>query len=192
MSDEKKIVTARVDADQLTWRESVFAHAYLANGGNGKQAALAAGYKGDLSRRASMLLKKPEIAAVIKRERAKRLSELDATAERVLRHLVFIAFADPRKLFNPDGNSLRPVTQLDQATAGAIASLDFRRTNKKGMVSRLRFWSKPNALQLLGEYLNMWKGAGNHDDEDRLDEVIDAIRGVGKPRKEKNDDRDDD
>ena len=182
--------TARFDEDGLTLRESLFVRYYLANGGNGSDAATKAGYKrGSVS--GTELLKKPQIVAVIKRERRKILSELDATSEKVLRNLVYLAFADPRKLFSPDGN-IRPISTLDAATAAAIASFDFRRTLKKGAVSRLRFWSKPNALQLLGEYLNMWKGAGNHEDEDRLDEVIDAIRGVGKPRKEKNDDRDDD
>jgi hypothetical protein len=181
--------SVRLDEDGLNLREALFVRYYLASG-EGKSSAEKAGYK-DPANRASILLRDPRVAKVIARERKKKLTELDATNDRVLRELVYVAFSDPRKLFAPDGNSLRPITQLDESTARSIASLDFRRTLKRGLVSKIRFWSKLAALELVGSYLDMWKGRGN-DDPDRLDEIVEAIQAAGgkQNRKPKQEDED--
>lgn len=182
-----KTPSARLDADGLNLREALFVRHFLGTG-QGKSSAIKAGYKNPAVR-ASLLLREPRIAKVIERERRRRLSELDATTDRTLRELVYCAFADPRNLFAADGESLKPISQLDEQTARAIASLDFRRTAKKGLVSRIRFWSKLGALELIGSYLNMWRGRGDNSDNDRLDEVVDAIRNsrVSKKHEEKED-----
>jgi hypothetical protein len=184
-----KTTSAAFDEDGLNLRESLFVRHFLATG-EGKSSAEKAGYK-DPAHRASILLRDPRIAKVVARERKKKLSELDANNDRVLKELVYVAFADPRKLFAPDGNSLRPITQLDEGTARSIASLDFRRTLKKGLVSRVRFWSKLGALELIGSFLDMWKGKGDHSQEDRLDEVVAAIRDSPVTRKYKQKEEDD-
>jgi hypothetical protein len=174
-----KTTSAAFDEDGLNLREALFVRHFLASAEGNK----------DPAHKASLLLRDPRVAKVISRERKKKLSELDATNDRVLRELVYVAFADPRKLFTPDGNSLRPITQLDESTARSIASLDFRRTLKKGLVSRVRFWSKLGALELIGSFLDMFKGRGAAENEaDRLNEVVDAIRNAGKPQKKEEDD----
>lgn len=169
-----KTQSARLDADDLTLRESLFCRFYLSNGGNGKDASERAGYKRDGRTQACELLKKPHIAKVIDRERKKILSELDAKAERVIKELARIAFLDVRSLFDKNG-MLKPIPQLSADAAACIGSFDFRRTLKKGAVSKIRLWSKLGAIQLLGEWLAMWKGKGDTE-EDRLDEVVKAIR----------------
>jgi phage terminase small subunit len=178
--------SARYDSDGLTLRESLFVRHYVSNGGNGAQAATAAGYKRQGNVQACALLKLPKIKRIIDRERKRILTELDATSERTLRELARIAYADPRKLFTPDGENLRPVPQLPEDIARAISSLDFRRTQKKGLVSRVRFWSKPAALELIGSYLNMWKGRGDSSETDRLDEIVEAITNSPIARKHKD------
>jgi phage terminase small subunit len=169
------VKTARFDEDGLTLRESLFVRLYLGNGGNGKDASEKAGYKRDGRTQACELLKKPHIAKVIDRERKKILSELDAKAERVIKELARIAFLDVRSLFDKAG-MLKPIPQLSADAAACIGSFDFRRTLKKGAVSKIRLWPKLSAIQLLGEWLAMWTGKGDHDGEDRLDEVVDAIK----------------
>jgi phage terminase small subunit len=161
----------RLDADGLTPREALFCAHYIANKGNGKQASKLAGYGGDLTVRASQLLARPQVAAVIERSRTEILDELAANAKRVLLELVRIAFLDPRKLFKPDG-SLIPISELDLQTAAALGGLDF----KDGALTKVRFCSKNSALQLLGLWLKMWDGAGNFG-KDRLHEIIEALRG---------------
>jgi hypothetical protein len=171
-----KTKTSRLDADGLSLRESLFCRFYLSNGGNGKDASERAGYKREGRVQACELLKKPHIARVIDRERKKILSELDASAVRVTKELCRIAFLDVRSLFDKTG-ALKPIPNLSADAAAAIGSFDFRRTLKKGAVSKIRLWSKPAALEMLGRWLKMWHGEGGDEkDRDRLDEVIDAIR----------------
>jgi Terminase small subunit len=180
--------TARLDADGLTLREALFVRLYLSNGGNGKDASEKAGYKRDGKVQACELLKKPHIAKIVDRERKKILSELDASAVRVTKELCRIAFLDVRSLFDKSG-ALKPIPQLTADAAAAIGSFDFRRTLKKGAVSKIRLWSKPAALEMLGRWLKMWHGEGSAEN-DRLDEVVDAIRNAGKPQKKEEDDDD--
>jgi phage terminase small subunit len=171
-----KAKTSRLDADGLNLRESLFVRFWLSNGGNGKDASERAGYKREGSVQAAELLKKPHIAKVIDRERKKILSELDAEATRVIKELARIAFLDVRSLFDKNG-MLKPIPQLSADAAACIGSFDFRRTLKKGAVSKIRLWSKLAALEMLGRWLKMWHGEGGDENErDRLDEVIDAIR----------------
>jgi hypothetical protein len=54
-------------------------------------------------------------------------------------------------------------------------------------VSRIRFWSKLAALELVGSYLDMWKGRGT-DENDRLDEIVEAIQAAGGTKKPKKED----
>jgi hypothetical protein len=183
--------SARLDEDGLDLRASLFVRHYLASG-NGADACRKAGYKREGRVQACELLKRPEVKRVIDRERKKILTELDAEPPRVIKELVFIAFSDPGKLFTPDGLSLRPIPQLDEATRRSISSLDFRRTQKKGLCSRVRFWSKLDSIRLLGEWLSMWKGRGDHSEQDRLDEIVSAIREspagrATKPKKNEDD-----
>ena len=182
--------TARLDSDGLNLRESLFVRLYLSNGGNGKDASERAGYRRDGGTQACELLKKPHIAKVIDRERRKILSELDASAVRVTKELCRVAFLDVRSLFDKNG-MLKPIPQLNADAAACIGSFDFRRTLKKGAVSKIRLWSKLAALEMLGRWLKMWHGEGGDQNErDRLDEVIDAIRNspAGTTRKAKKGD----
>ena len=168
--------SARVDEDGLTIRESLFVRHYLINGGNGSDACRKAGYKRDGNVQACELLKRENIRRVVDRERKKILSELDAKAERVIKELCRVAFLDVRSLFGRDG-MLRPIPTLSADAAACIGSFDFRRTLKKGAVSKIRLWSKLSALEMLGSWLKMWNGQGaENESRDRLDEVIDAIR----------------
>ena len=182
----KKSKSARLDDDGLTLRESLFVRHYLANGGNGADASRKAGYKREGNTQACELLKRPAIAKVVDRERRKLLSDLDATAERVLKEVCRVAFLDVRSLFAKDG-MLKPIPQLSADAAACVGSFDFRRTLKKGAVSRVRLWPKLSAIELLGGWLNMWRGRGDSSDADRLDEVVEAIRGQ-KPAKKREED----
>jgi|HubBroStandDraft_5_1064220.scaffolds.fasta_scaffold42559_3 hypothetical protein len=163
---------------KMRLRETLFAHLYLISG-NGRQAAREAGYRGDVGRRATELLKREYVREVVDRGRAHLVAKADLKAERVLRELMRIAFFDFRRLFNPD-NSLKQFTELDEETASGISSADFR----KGVV-RLRFSSKIAALDLLGRYLKLWQGQGN-EAADRLKEVIECFKaGACEPNEKK-------
>jgi phage terminase small subunit len=159
-----------LDNDGLNVREALFVRHYVANNGNGKQAAIAAGYVHDPCVRASRLLKIPHIRVIIARVRLSQLSELDAKAERVLREVVRIAFFDLRRLFKADG-TLLPIHCWPDDAAAAVSGLEY----KGGSLSKLRFASKIQAVELLGRHLNLWEAAGNKAG-DRLQEIVDALR----------------
>ena len=162
---------AKVDQDGLTLRQALFARAYLIRKGHGTNAARDAGYHGDLSKHASVLLKNPLVAAVIKRERARVFDQLAITVDSVLREVKRIAFFDIRRLFREDGTMI-PVPELDDEAAAVISGVVVR-SSGRGM--RVRFANKLQALGMLGQYLKLWDGAGNGIG-DRLNEVIAAMR----------------
>jgi phage terminase small subunit len=162
---------ASLDERGLDMRETLFFGHYLANGGDGKKAATAAGYKGDTAKRASQLLKRPVIADLLRRTINQKLSALDAKTDKVLRELCRVAFFDCRKLFRPNG-SLIPLTSLDSDTAAAISTVQVGR----GGMLRLKFASKISALDLLGRYLGLWDADGKVAGKDSIDQLIEALR----------------
>jgi phage terminase small subunit len=178
-SDPVSASKLTLDADGLNSRERIFCHAYMSNGENGVRAAKTAGYAGDAGRRACLLLKQPRIKAVIERERTKTLTELDVRKEKVLRELARIAFFDPRRLFQRDG-SLLPIQLWPPDAAAVISGLEFR----GGALSRLRFCVKSQALELLGKFLKLWDGQAVQGD--RLDEIVQALRGLAEDGKKKD------
>lgn len=117
---ERKIKKPSLDQDGLNVRKKIFCFAYLARLGNGSEAAMEAGYKGDLTHRATDLLSKPEVKAVIDRERARLMRKAEVNAERVVQELARIAFFDLRRLFRPD-NTLIPLSELDADSAAEQA-----------------------------------------------------------------------
>ena len=164
-----------LDKDGLNLREKLFAFAYISNRGNGVEAAREAGYNGDLPHRATDLLAKPQVKAVIDRERARLMRKAEITAERVLCELARVAFFRVSRLFRPDNTPI-PLSQLDDDASAVISSVDFR----KGTV-KLRFANKLQALDLLGRWLKLWEGEGAQSN-DKLAEVIAALRaGPVKP-----------
>ena len=91
---------------------------------NATEAAKRAGYSDKTAYSVGWeILKKPEIQVAIKVAQDARSKRTEITVDRVLQELAKIAFFDPRKLFDSDGN-VKQVHELDDDTAGAIAGLD--------------------------------------------------------------------
>lgn len=81
-------------------RQIRFCHEYIKDR-NGTAAARRAGYTGtqaSLGTMASAMLKKVEVKAMIADAEARRLARTGVKADEVLRKLMAVAFADPRKL----------------------------------------------------------------------------------------------
>jgi phage terminase small subunit len=106
----------------------------------------------------------------------KRAERTEITQDRVLKELGRLAFLDIRKAFNSDG-SLKPIHELDDETAAAIAGLEVSEImageNSIGSLKKIRLSDKKGALELIGRHLKMWN--------DKLDitatvSIADAIR----------------
>lgn len=104
-------------------RRETFALAFVANGRNATEAAIAAGFsRKSAHTRGLELVKDRETAARIEELTAAATAKAGITVDRALEKLERVTFADPRKLYNPDGTE-KGIHELDDATAAAVAGM---------------------------------------------------------------------
>jgi phage terminase small subunit len=129
----KTTTTAGVASDAtphgLNPRQRAFVVEYLADK-NATQAAIRAGYSAATARQiGSRLLTDVVIRAEVESQEAEALAKVQAetgiTLERTLRSIAAVAFHDPRKFFDDAGN-LKPIHELDDETASALAGMDIQ------------------------------------------------------------------
>lgn len=125
---KKPPVKAGNSRQESEHKRRLFVEAYCSNGGNGKQAAITAGYAPKSAEvKASQLLRCDKVAAEIAERRKQALvvaeQETGVSVNRTLKELGRIAYFDPRKMFDESGN-LKKVSDLDDDTAAALASFE--------------------------------------------------------------------
>lgn len=147
---------------RLTDKNKKFIEFYLQSN-NASQAFADAGYKCAPETRAVAaynLLQKPQIKEEIKRRTERALRQFDITTDNVLQELAYIAFFDPRKLYNADG-TMRDITALDEATAKCISQIKETYKAKGDRVLEVKPWDKISALEHLGKYLGVLTSGGS-------------------------------
>jgi phage terminase small subunit len=115
------------------------------------------------------------------REKAAKRAEI--TAADVLKEAARIAFSDIRKLFDENGN-LKPVSELDDDIAAAVASIEvteeFAGSGESrefvGYTKKIKFWDKNAALEKLFKLLGLFK-ADNRQKADAIGDLLEAIDG---------------
>jgi len=167
-------------ARKLNRRQEQFIHEYMIDG-VAKDAAKRAGYTG--SNTGINLMRVPAIVEEIDRLRTTRIKEIDITAERVLREIARLAFSDPRKLYDRDGNML-PIHLMDDDSAATIGGLDFDNIVMddpagedggkivKAVLKKIKVWDKNSALEKLGKHFKLW------DDNVKLTATLKMITNV--------------
>jgi phage terminase small subunit len=118
----------------------------------------------------SRLLHNAKFADYVNYRREINSVKSDCSPERIKRELARIAFFDPRKLFDDDGN-LKPIKNLDDDTAAVIAGCDVFTTYKKAVnaeegdvkeslvaevLRKLKFVDKKGALDSLARINGMF------------------------------------
>lgn len=148
------------DAQGLSPREHAFVRQVVA-GKNYIEAARLSGWKSkQLHKYAYVIAARPPVAAAIAKARAEALEQSTVDAATVLTELARIALADPRNLFDADGN-LKSVKEWTREDAACIASVDVVKRNltagdgQMDTVYRIRTWDKPKALELLAKNLGL-------------------------------------
>lgn len=176
-----------VDADGLTYQQSIFVARYLTHGAPSR-AYIEAGYGGEpayLAKNAWLLKEEPHIAKVIEREQAIARDRLCITKERVLMRLAQRAFYDPRKFFDEDGQPTA-IQDIDDDTAPAICGLEVKELYAKGpngeheVIGKVTKWKladSDKALELLCKFLGITVGEGK-ENKDRLQEMVDALNTI--------------
>jgi phage terminase small subunit len=172
--------------NELTPKQRAFVREYLIDL-NATQAAIRAGYSEDTARAiGAENLTKPDIASAIEAAMKSRSERTDITADRVLKELAKIGFADIRKAVkwqsamiteedNPDGGDIAVIKtvvtntvqmvasdELDDETAAAIAEVS---QNATGGV-KIKLHDKRAALVDIGRHLGMFKDRVEHTGKD--------------------------
>ncbi len=123
-STKSKTKRTKIGSASAADRRKLFIEAYLSNGQNITQAALAAGFAPkSAASQGSRLLKDAKIRQELDSRRGALMEKAQLTTESVLESLRQALFFDPRKLYREDG-SLKLVTELDDDTAMALASFE--------------------------------------------------------------------
>lgn len=152
------------DASGLNPKHARFVAEYLIDQ-NATKAYIRAGYgaRGDSACSAGQrLLGNVEIKAAIVAGQTKTLDKLELTRERVLLEVARLAYFDPRKLLNADGQP-KPINELDDDTAACIAGIEileqFEGVGKDrvlvGNLKKYKVFDKNSALDKAMKALNL-------------------------------------
>jgi phage terminase small subunit len=150
---------------ELTGRHLVFVNEYLQDF-NAARAARAAGYSAKTSDSAgARLLRYPAIKAAVEAGKAKIAAAIDVDKEWIVKRLMRVADADIRRCFREDG-SLRPVHELDDNAAAAIAAIEViidetggKRAKITSRTAKVRLRDSVRALEALAKYKGMYTDA---------------------------------
>ena len=151
------------DEDGLNPKQAIFVREYLIDK-NATQAAIRAGYSAKTADRIGPeLLGNSCVEAAVNRNLIKQQERTEVTADRVLRELAAIAFADTRKLYREDG-SIKSPGELDDRTASALAGIDTEERDGedgyRAYTRKVKQWDKVKALELLGKHLGLYPTRG--------------------------------
>lgn len=161
---------------KLKGKQYAFIGEYLADF-NATAAARRVGYSEKSAKRVGPALLRNPIVALVIHERTKRHQKrLKITAKRTLKEIARIAFLDPRKFFDENGN-LKPVAELDDDTAAALAGIEIVVKNVRTgtgenaawepeITKKIRFADKNSALEKLGKYFKMFVERMEHTGKD--------------------------
>lgn len=136
---------------------------------------------------ASKMASNPKVAQRINDLRSKITETGIASAARVLIEASRIALFDPRKLFREDG-SPKPINELDDDTAAALAGLDIHEEFEGsgddrvfvGYTKKYKVADKNAALEKLFKHHGLYE-KDNEQKTDPLSELVRAINAAAAP-----------
>ena len=100
------------------------------------------------------LLRNVKLGVYIQECLEKAQERTEVTLDRVIKEYARIAFFDPRKMFDEDGNPV-PLTEMDDDTAAVIAGLDILEIGSMTSIKKYKLSNKLEALKALGEHLGL-------------------------------------
>lgn len=144
----------------LTELEERFVHYYLLNPKSAGQAWIKAGGEAGSARQtAHQAMQRPRVKKAIDLGRDEIAKRFKVTEERVIQELSYLAFSDPRDVFDENGRLLNPDEWSSEAAA-AISSLEVVTTSAgEGTVehvAKLKRWDKGKALDMLAKHLGLF------------------------------------
>lgn len=142
----------------LTAQHAVFVARYVVHF-DAQRAALEAGYsERGAKQRGHELLQRAAITRAI----AARLAMLDSESElevrAIIRELAIVGFSRVDHFALDDDGRLRVKAGVPPAVIGAVSSVEYTTTRTGDRKVKLRLWPKTPALDLLGQYKQLWSG----------------------------------
>lgn len=154
--------------NNLTAKQEIAAQAYALEGMTQSDAYRAAYSTENMTDKsvhelASRLFADIKVSSRVEELQALTLKRLQVTVDRVVAEYSKLAFFDIRKAFYSDG-SMKPLTEIDDDTAAAIASLEVNELfdgsgldrARIGETKKVKFTDKKAALDSLGKHLGMF------------------------------------
>lgn len=127
---------------------------------NATQAAIRAGYSPKTAQQTSHEnLLKPVIQNYIAQLQAEQSRRTGVSADRVVRELARIAFANASDLIDPETASVKLDASRDDLAA--VQSIKVKTFGEDGLEHEVKLADKIKALDLLGRHLGMFGGAGD-------------------------------
>lgn len=147
---------------ELNAKQEAFVAEYLVDF-NATQAAIRAGYSESTARQqGSRLLSHADVQEAVAERYKAHLSEVDLTAQDVLRELHRLATSDLRKIVDEHGNLL-PLHDWPDEVAAAVAGVEVVTTYPNGKdeppeyIKKVRLWDKNTALTNLAKHFGLLK-----------------------------------
>ena len=150
---------------ELSPKQQAFVDAYLSNGKNAMQAAIAAGYtKKSAKANAARMMENDGIKKAIRKAVDKASETCQISFERWLKEYLCVGLLDPKDVFEDD-ESVKQIKNIPESARRAIASVkvvemfDGQGDQKQaiGLVKEIRFHPKLQALRDVGEALGFLK-----------------------------------
>lgn len=141
-------------------RRKIFIEAYIANGGNGKQAAIKAGFSEKTAEsQASRLLRDVKVKDAIAIRAEKTAKKYELTTDLVVKSIVQELTFDPAKLYMA-GGQLKDITELDEDTRMALASVEFEQLGSQDapvFVRKYKWAARQGAREQAMKHLGMFE-----------------------------------
>jgi phage terminase small subunit len=181
---KNKPIKAGTSKMSATDRKNLFAEAYLSNGGNATQAAIAAGYtESGAGKQGSRMSKDPYILSIVRQRQDALAKKHELTTDSIIAELSKIVHADLRKLVNENG-SIKPVHEWPDDMAGAIAAIETTEIGQDGvsigMTKKIKLWDKNSAIEKAMKHLGMFE-RDNAQKTDPIREFLQQCSGRSLP-----------
>jgi phage terminase small subunit len=151
-----------------------FVARYVTNGGNSRKAAIYAGVPAPSADSwATHQLSNPKVCRLIETALRAQHKRLEITADEVLREAYWMMKSNIAHTLDPETGAVKSLEDMPEELQRAIASIEVeeiweweegeggvRRKVQVGEVKKIKFWSKTEAVRLLGRYFKLWEDTG--------------------------------